>query len=85
MERVLNISFPLYRSFFYLLTHPPRYCKFMDIDPYHTLKKPGAPRIINFMHWLCNTYTLRKVSSVTTYWRQLSQVYIKYKARRSIR
>jgi len=31
---------------------------------------------------MCNEYTVRKVSSVTTYWHQLSQVYIKYKGRR---
>ncbi|KAL9098052.1 MAG: hypothetical protein Q9163_006211 [Psora crenata] len=38
--------------------------------------------IINFFHWMCNKYTVLKVSSVITYWRQLSQVYIKYKERR---
>ncbi|KAL8706328.1 MAG: hypothetical protein Q9201_000611 [Fulgogasparrea decipioides] len=31
---------------------------------------------------MCNKYTVKKASSVTTYWRQLSQVYIKYKGRR---
>ena len=36
----------------------------------------------NFLHWMCNEYTVRKISSVTTYWHQLSQVYIKYKGRR---
>ncbi|KAL9636771.1 MAG: hypothetical protein Q9164_002615 [Protoblastenia rupestris] len=38
--------------------------------------------INNFFHWMCNEYMVKKVSSVTTYWHQLSQVYIKYKGRR---
>ena len=54
----------------------------VNIDPYHMLKKSPAGRINNFFHWICNEYTVRKVSSVTTYWHQLSQVYIKYKGRR---
>ncbi|KAG8531641.1 uncharacterized protein KY384_003272 [Bacidia gigantensis] len=58
------------------------YCKVVNVDPYHTLKKSPAGRINNFFHWMCNEYTVRKVSSVTTYWHQLSQVYIKYKGRR---
>lgn len=59
-----------------------RYCDEVNIDPYHTLTKSPAGRIMNFFHWMCNKYTVPKVSSVTTYWRQLSQVYIKYKGRR---
>jgi len=59
-----------------------RYCKLVNIDPYHTLKKSPAGRINNFFHWICNEYTVRKVSSATTYWHQLSQVYIKYEGRR---
>ena len=59
-----------------------RYCEEVNIDPYHTLKKSRAGRIMNFFHWMCNKYTVKKVSSVTTYWHQLSQVYIKYKGRR---
>ena len=59
-----------------------RYCGEVDIDPFHTLKKCPAGRIMNFFHWVCNKYTVQKVSSVITYWRQLSQVYIKYKGRR---
>ena len=58
-----------------------RYCKVVNINPYHTLKKSPAGRINNFFPWMCNEYTVRKVSSVTTYWHQLSQVYIKYKGR----
>ena len=45
-------------------------------------KKSPAGRIMNFFHWMCNKYTVPKVSSVITYWRQLSQVYVKYKGRR---
>jgi len=66
----------------YLPATLSRYCKVVNIDPYHTLKKSPAGRINNFFHWMCNEYTVRKVSSVTTYWHQLSQVYIKYKNRR---
>ena len=64
-----------------LTTNLSRYCKVVDIDPYHTLRKAPAGRINNFFHWVCNEYTVGKVSSVTTYWHQLSQVYIKYKGR----
>lgn len=74
-------SFTLYR-FIYSSASLSRYCKVVNIDPYHTLKKSSAGRINNFFHWVCNEYTVRKVSSVTTYWHQLSQVYIKYKGRR---
>ena len=67
---------------FPLTTNLSRYCKVVNINPYHTLRKALADRINNFFHWLCNEYTVKKVSSVITYWRQLSQVYIKYKGRR---
>ncbi len=73
--------FTLHRSCYSPMTSF-RYCKVVNIDPYHTLKKSPAGRINNFFHWMCNEYTVRKVSSVTTYWHQLSQVYIKYKGRR---
>ena len=59
-----------------------RCCELVNIDPYHTLKKSPAGRINNFFHWMCNEYTVKKVSSVTTYCHHLSQVYIKYKGRR---
>ncbi|KAL9040656.1 MAG: hypothetical protein Q9214_004396 [Letrouitia sp. 1 TL-2023] len=72
----------LWRESFYSPATAARYCKVVNIDPYHTLKKSPAGRINNFFHWMCNEYTVRKVSSVTTYWHQLSQVYIKYKGRR---
>ena len=66
----------------HLLTTFFRYCEVVNIDPYYTLKKSPADRIHNFFHWMCKEYTVKKVSSVLTYWRQLSQVYIKYKGRR---
>jgi len=59
----------------YLSTTLSRYYKVVDIDPYHTLKKSPVGWINNFFYWMCNEYTVRKVSSVTTYWHQLSQVY----------
>ena len=39
-------------------------------------------RIKNFFHWMCNSYSVKKISSVETYWHQLSQLYIKWKGRR---
>ena len=39
-------------------------------------------RIKNFFHWMCNNYSVKKISSVETYWHQLSQLYIKWKGRR---
>jgi len=59
-----------------------RYCEVVDIDPYYTLKKSTEGRIKNFFHWLCNNYSVKKISSVETYWHQLSQLYIKWKGRR---
>lgn len=44
-----------------------RYCNLVNIDRIYTLKKSSAGRINNFFHWMCNEYTMRKVSSVTTY------------------
>ena len=68
---------------FYSLAILSRYCRVAGIDPYHRLKKPPAGRINNFFRWICNEYTVLKTSSVTTYWHQLRQVYIKYKGRRA--
>ena len=64
---------------FYWLMNLVKYCKMMNIDSYHTLKKVSAERINNFFHWIYNEYTVWKVSSVIMYWHQLNQVYIKYK------
>jgi hypothetical protein len=36
----------------------------------------------NFLHWLLKTYTIKKTSTLTTYWRQLSQLYIIWTQRR---
>ena len=63
----------------YLLAMFFKYCEVMNIDLYHMLKKSFTDRINNFFHWICNKYTVKKVSSVTTYWHQFSQIYIKYK------
>ena len=59
-----------------------RYCDTVDIDPYYTLKRSMVGRIKNFFHWMCNNYSVKKISSVETYWHQLSQLYIKWKGRR---
>ncbi|MCJ1250100.1 hypothetical protein MMC30_007326 [Trapelia coarctata] len=58
------------------------YCKIVEIDPYYTLKRSKEGRIKNFFHWLCNNYSVQKVSSIETYSHQLSQLYIKWKGRR---
>ena len=39
-------------------------------------------RFKNFLHWMCNEYSVKKVSSVETYWHNLSQLYIEWKVRR---
>lgn len=36
----------------------------------------------NFLHWMLKTYTIKKTSTVTTYWRQLSQLHILWTQRR---
>jgi len=42
----------------------------------------ATARMENFLHWLLQTYTIKKTSTVTTYWRQLSQLYIMWTQRR---
>ena len=59
-----------------------RYCDTVDIDPYYTLKKSVDGRIKNYFHWICNKYSVKKISSVETYWHQLSQLYVRWKGRR---
>ncbi len=59
-----------------------RYCSIVDIDSYYTLKKSTKNRIKNFFHWLCNNYSVKKISSIEIYWHQLSQLYIKWKNQR---
>jgi hypothetical protein len=61
---------------------PSRYCKVVGIDPFYTLKRSIEGRIKNFFHWLYNNYSVKKISSVETYWHQLSQLYIKWKGQR---
>ncbi|KAL9127453.1 MAG: hypothetical protein Q9217_003670 [Psora testacea] len=58
------------------------YCDTVEIDPYHTLTKAMEGRIKNYFHWMCNKYSVKKISSVETYWHQLSQLYIRWKGRR---
>ncbi len=43
-----------------------------------TLQECVTAWIENFLHWLLKTYILKKTSTVTTYWCQLSQLYIKW-------
>lgn len=59
-----------------------KYCEVVDIDFYYTLKKSTKSRIKNFFHWLCNNYSVKKISSIEIYWHQLSKLYIKWKDRR---
>ena len=64
------------------LTRLLRYCGVVRIDPQHTLWKAVQGRIKNFFRWHCDHFSVRKTSSVSTYWHQLSQLYIKWKGRR---
>lgn len=66
----------------WLTLYLPRYYDTVNIDPYHTLKTSMEGRIKNFFHWMCNNYSVKKISSVETYWHQLSQLYIRWKGRR---
>ena len=59
-----------------------RYCDFVKIDAVKTLKDAVFGRFTNFFHWFCNKFTVKKVSSIETYWRTLSQLYNKLKGRR---
>lgn len=60
----------------------PRYCSLVQLDPVETLRECARERMENFLHWLLKTFTIKKTSTVTTYWRQLSQLYIKWENRR---
>ena len=62
-----------------LLRH--RYCEVVGIDPHETIIQAVEGRFKNFLHWMCNTYTVKKVSSVEMYWHTVSQLYIKWKGR----
>ncbi len=64
---------------FCLRRRSSRYCSIVDIDSYYTLKKSTKSHIKNFFHWLCNNYSVKKISSIEIYWHQLSQLYIKWK------
>lgn len=59
-----------------------RYCDKFQLDPQETLRECATARMENFLHWLLRTYTIKKTSTLTTYWRQLSQLYIMWTQRR---
>jgi len=44
-----------------------RYCKIVNIDLYYTLKRSTESWIKNFFHWLCNNYSVKKISSIEIY------------------
>ncbi|KAL6240326.1 hypothetical protein RBB50_012764 [Rhinocladiella similis] len=58
------------------------YCGKVHLDPKVTLGECATARMENFLHWLLQTFTIKKTSTVTTYWRQLSQLYITWTQRR---
>ncbi|KAJ9609280.1 hypothetical protein H2204_015587 [Knufia peltigerae] len=58
------------------------YCDKFQLDPQETLRECATARMENFLHWLLRTYTIKKTSTLTTYWRQLSQLYIMWTQRR---
>ena len=61
-----------------------RYCSLPHhhLNPHQTLEQCSTARIENFLHWILQTYTIKKMSTVTTYWRQLSQLHIVWTHRR---
>ncbi|KAL9124214.1 MAG: hypothetical protein Q9217_006433 [Psora testacea] len=64
------------------MPHNPPSPYVVEIDPYYTLRKATQGRIKNFFHWMCNNFSVGKIGLVSTYWHQLSQLYIKWKGRR---
>jgi len=48
----------------------------MHLNPRETLKECATARIENFLHWILSVYNPKKTSTLTTYWRQLSQLHI---------
>ncbi|KAL6240254.1 hypothetical protein RBB50_012849 [Rhinocladiella similis] len=58
------------------------YCGKVQLDPKVTLRECATARMENFLHWLLQTFTIKKTSTLTTYWRQLSQLYIMWTQRR---
>ncbi|QGA17395.1 hypothetical protein EYB26_005066 [Talaromyces marneffei] len=52
------------------------YCAIFALEPRKTLRECQTARIENFLHWVVTTCTIKKISTVTTYWRQLSQLHI---------
>ena len=59
-----------------------RYCDIIKLEPQSTLTNCCPARAENFLHWMLENYTVKKVSSVETYWHQLSQLYIKWTGHR---
>ena len=72
-----TIFIPYYRLI--ILT---RYCDLVELEPQTTLIECCAARAENFLHWVLKSHSIKKVSSVETYWHQLSQLYIKWKGQR---
>ncbi|KAE8547697.1 hypothetical protein EYB25_009490 [Talaromyces marneffei] len=52
------------------------YCAIFALEPRETLRECQTARIENFLHWVVRTCTIKKTSTVITYWRQLSQLHI---------
>lgn len=65
----------------YWLANLFRLRKVVNINDLNILEKSPAS-ISKYIYQLCNEYTMREMSCITTYWHQLSLVYIRYKGRR---
>ena len=54
----------------------------MRLDPRRTLKKCQTARIESFLHWYLKQNNVEKTSALETYWKQLSQLHVKWTGKR---
>ena len=81
LQRLWN-EYAYHFTFFLFLMIYSRYCELVDLEPQTTLITCCTAWAENFLHWLLENHTMKRVSSVETYWHQLSQLYIKWKGHR---
>ena len=67
LQRLWNEYVHPFTIFSFLMIHS-RYCEHVDLEPQTTLITCCTARAENFLHWLLENHTVKKVSSVETYW-----------------
>ena len=55
-----------------------KYCSSRNppLDSRDEMRECDSARLQNFLLWMLKEYKFKKISAITTYWRQLSQIYI---------